>query len=64
MWLAEAPICDFVSFDPDFPPHAQIVIIEVQRDDRYIDDLMVAVAKFDEEVEAEIKFVREYKSLA
>lgn len=61
LWLSEAEICDFVSFDPDFPPHAQLVIVEVQRDQPYIDDLMVSVTLFNEEVEKEIAFVKNYK---
>jgi predicted phage-related endonuclease len=61
LWLGEAQVCDFVSFDPDFPPNAQLVIIEVQRDDKYIDDLMAEVAIFNDEVNAIVDYVKNYK---
>jgi hypothetical protein len=63
MWLAEADLCYFVSFDPDFPPNAQLVVVVEKRDQRYIDDLAVEVSKFLEEVEEEIKLIRGYKPL-
>lgn len=60
LWLTEAEVCDFVSFDPDFPPESQILIIPVQRDEKYINDLAVEVSKFNDEVEAEVEFIRNY----
>lgn len=61
IWLGEAEVCDFISFDPDFPPHAQLVIIEVPRDDQFINDLMVEVSKFEDEVATDIEFINNYK---
>jgi predicted phage-related endonuclease len=61
LWLGEAEVCDFVSFDPDFPPNAQLVVIEVQRNDKYIDDLMAEVAIFNDEVDAIVDYVKNFK---
>lgn len=61
LWLGEADVCDFISFDPDFPSNAQLLIIEVQRDDKYIDDLMAEVAIFNDEVNTIVDYVKNYK---
>lgn len=61
MWVAEADICYFVSFDPDFPPNAQLVVVKEYRDQKYIDDLAVEVSIFLDEVAKEVEFVKSYK---
>ena len=61
IWVSEADVCIFVSFDPDFPPNAQLVVIVEKRDQKYIDNLAVDVSNFDDEVEAEIATIRNYE---
>lgn len=63
MWVSEAELCYFVSFDPDFPPNAQLVVVKEYRDQKYIDDLAVDVSIFLEEVAKEVEFVQQYKPL-
>lgn len=53
--------CDFVSYDPDFPTNAQLVIIRVFKDEAYCKNLLLEVSLFMDEVEKDIKFLKEYK---
>lgn len=53
LWLAERQWCDFVSFNPDFPAHLQLVIRRVVRDETYIAGLALAVELFMGEVREE-----------
>lgn len=64
LWITGRKYAVVVMFDPDFPPESQIIILRVERDEKYIDNLMVDVANFLEEVDEQEKFVREYKPLA
>ena len=50
MWLAERQWCDFISFNPDFPEHLQMVVRRIARDDIYITGLALAVELFMGEV--------------
>lgn len=54
MWISGRKWCDFVSFNPDFPPHLQLVIRRVERDEKYITGLQLAVAIFMSEVREEV----------
>jgi len=53
--------CDYVSFDPDFPPETQLFIKRVYKDEAYCKHLTLQVSLFLDEVEADIKFLEEYK---
>lgn len=53
MWICERRRLDFVSWNPDFPEAQQLVVVEVKRDEAYIDRLRAEVAIFLEEVRAE-----------
>lgn len=64
LWITERRYSKAVMFDPDFPPDAQLVILHVERDERYIDNLMVDVANFLEEVDEQEKFIRDYRPVA
>lgn len=46
--------CDFVSYDPRLPPHMQLYVQRIQRDNRLIKGLEAEVVKFLAEVEATI----------
>ena len=43
--------CDFVSFDPRLPSELQLIVIRLNRDDAYIQEIEVEVKQFLEEVE-------------
>lgn len=61
LWITGRKYCMAVMFDPDFPPSAQLIILRVERDEKYIDNLMVDVANFLEEVDKQTEFVNNYK---
>jgi len=63
LWITGRQYAIVVMFDPDFPPESQLIILKVERDEHYIDDLMVEVANFLEEVDEQEQFIREYKPL-
>jgi putative phage-type endonuclease len=46
MWVSGRQYCDFVSYDPRFPPNLQLFIVRVPRDDKYIATLEVEVKDF------------------
>jgi putative phage-type endonuclease len=58
LWLAEREFCDFVSYNPDFPAHLQLIVRRVPRDDKYIACLALAVEVFMGEVRDEEAAVR------
>ena len=43
--------CDFVSFDPRLPPELQLIVIRLNRDDAYIQEIEAEVKQFLNEVE-------------
>lgn len=53
MWIAELEFVDFVSYNPDFPEHLQLIVRRVQRDEDAIKRLSAEVARFMDEVRAE-----------
>lgn len=53
--------CDFCSFDPRLPEHLQCYIQRVPRDNKRIAELEETVAKFLEEVDAQVKTLQEMK---
>lgn len=59
--MTDSDWCDFVSFDPDFPPNAQLVIIRVYKDEAYCKKLNLEVSLFMDSVNEDIKYLNEYK---
>lgn len=59
MWATGRNWCDFVSYNPGFPPALQLSIRRVVRDDAYIDKLRAAVTVFLQEVDAEESELRD-----
>lgn len=51
---------DFVSYDPRMPIGSQIIIIRVERDNEYIDELEKAVIAFNADVDELENFIRNY----
>ena len=58
MWITGRQWWDFVSFNPDFPAHLQLVVRRVPRDEKYIAGLALAVELFMGEVRGEEAAVR------
>lgn len=53
MWVCERQWWDFVSWNPDFPPHLQLIVRRIKRDEKAIAHLAAEVKKFMDEVLAE-----------
>ena len=64
LWVAECEWCDFVSYNPDFPENAQLIIRRVMRDEKAINELEVEVLKFLGDIEREVEFIQSYKDAA
>ena len=58
LWLTGAKAHQYVSFNPDFPEHLQLMVKRVQRDDKYIKVLALAVEQFLAEVCEEEAYFR------
>ena len=64
MWITERTEWDFVSFCPEFPENAQLIVRTIKRDDTYIKKLAAAVGSFMAEVAAEVEAIRGFKNAA
>ena len=51
MWVTEREWCDFISFDPRFPPHLQCSVVRVDRDDEIMGDMAKKLIDFATDVE-------------
>lgn len=54
LWISGRQWCDFVAWNPDYPPRMQLVIRRVKRDEVAITSLQLAVAMFMQEVREEV----------
>lgn len=61
MWVTGRQWCDFVSFDPRLPDNAQMIVIRVERDEAYIQELELEITNFLKEVDSLVEFVNSYK---
>ena len=50
-----SPWCDYVSFNPDFPPAMQVWIKRVHRDPRHIAELEREIAQFIKEIDRKVE---------
>jgi len=64
MWVTGRKWCDFVSFHPEFPANAQLIVRRVLRDDAYIANLEAEVIKFNADVQVEAEAIRNYQEAA
>lgn len=64
MWITDRTEWDFVSFCPEFPENAQLIVRTIKRDDAYIDKLAKAVEAFMCEVSAEVEAIRNFRNAA
>jgi hypothetical protein len=53
--------CDFASYDPRLPPHLQLFIKRVPRDEKHIAELEAEVSKFLSELSDKISKLQEVK---
>lgn len=58
LWISAREWWDFVSFNPEFPEHLQLVVRRVYRDERRIKELASEVERFMNEVRAEEAEIR------
>lgn len=64
MWVTGRAWWDFVSFNPDFPEHLQLIVRRIKRNDAAIKSLADEVAQFAKEVREETEVVRNLKVAA
>jgi hypothetical protein len=53
--------CDYISFDPDFPPNSQLFIERIYKDEEYCKKLILQSSLFLDAIEADIKFLKGYE---
>jgi putative phage-type endonuclease len=58
MRCADRPWCDYVVFDPRMPPKAQLLVVRVNRDDRWLEEAETEVRKFLAEVDEKVKSLK------
>jgi putative phage-type endonuclease len=61
LWITKRKRADFVSFDPRLPDNARIIIIPVQRDETYIQQLESFITTFLQQVDDECDFIQNYQ---
>jgi putative phage-type endonuclease len=64
MWITGREWWDFVSYNPDFPEHLQLIVRRIRRNEEAIKTLAGEVEAFMREVEAEAERVRNLKLAA
>lgn len=62
MWVTGRQWWDFVSYHPDFPENARLIVRRVRRDPEYIERLEREVQSFSAEVQATVDLIRNYKN--
>lgn len=58
MACTNAEWCDFVSFDPRMPERSQLLIVRVDRDQNFIDEMEKEVKQFLSEVQIEVNLMK------
>lgn len=64
MWITGRAWWDFVSWNPDFPEHLQLIVRRIKRNDEAIKKLEAEVRKFLAEVDAEVDRIQNMKAAA
>lgn len=64
MWITGRTWWDFVSFCPEFPENAQLIVRTIARDGDYIDRLAATVEAFMTEVRADVEAIRNFQLAA
>lgn len=53
--------CDYISFDPDFPPNARLFIQRIYKDEEYCKKIILQSSLFLDEVEKDINLIKGYE---
>lgn len=64
MWITDRQEWDFVSYCPEFPENAQLIVRTIKRDEAYIYKLSKEVEVFMADVAAEVEAIRNYRNEA
>jgi hypothetical protein len=64
LWITERAWWDFVSYNPDFPEHLQLIVRRIKRNEEAIKKLAVAVSAFLAEVDAEVERIQNLRLAA
>ena len=64
MWITDRQEWDFVSYCPEFPENAQLIVRTIKRNQAYIDKLAAAVEAFMQEVAAEVESINNFRNAA
>ena len=62
MWVTGRSWWDFVSYHPDFPENAQLIVRRIKRDSDYIVKLEQAVKAFRKEVMEEVSIIKNFRN--
>ena len=62
MWVTGRAWWDFVSYHPDFPENAQLIVRRIKRDSDYIVKLEQAVKAFRNEVMEEVSIIKNFRN--
>ena len=50
--------CDFISFDPRMPDRSQLLVVRINRDSKFINEMIVEIQQFLSEVEVEVNLMK------
>jgi hypothetical protein len=64
MWITDRNEWDFVSFCPEFPENAQLIVRTIKRDEAYIDKLAEYVTAFMHDVRTEVELINNFRNAA
>lgn len=64
MWVTGRQWWDFVSYHPDFPENARLIVRRIPRDEAFIEKLQRAIEEFSQEVHRTVDLIRNYKNAA
>lgn len=54
LWITDRKWWDFCSYSPDMPPHLQLYVFRVERDEKYIENLQAEIRGFLADVDATV----------
>lgn len=63
MWVTDRDWWDFVSYHPDFPENARLIVRRIKRDSDYIVKLEQSVKSFIKEVAEEVALIKNFKNV-
>ena len=64
MWVTGRAWWDFVSYHPEFPENAQLIVRRIKRDEVFITALEASLGEFAKDVQREADVIRNFKNVA